>query len=91
MPPLWRAVYHLVLEQDSLGSSPTMRLQALGGSMCVSSGVCVRLGWRRGSPVIPVESGWGASYVVMNDSVAMLSVGVGVELLGLRTGSGATW
>ena len=52
-----------------------MRLQALGGRVCVSGGVCVRLGWRRGSPVIPVESGWGASYVVMDDSVAMLCVG----------------
>lgn len=51
-----------------------MRPQTLGGRVCVSGGVCVRLGWRRGSPVIPVESGWGASYVVMNDSVAMLCV-----------------
>lgn len=31
----------LVVEQDSLGNSPAMRLQALGGRVCVSSCVCV--------------------------------------------------
>lgn len=31
----------ILVEQDSLGSSPTMRLQALGGRVCVSSCVYV--------------------------------------------------